>query len=227
MKSVIRILLGIAIVFLAYLCVTSVLNPIRFEQEKAKREKVIIKHLIDIRAAELEFKEQNGHYTADRDSLITFLQTAKKKEVRKEGALTEAQLEAGLTEAKAVKIIEKGDLKEIEANGLQGFRRDTVYNDMLQSLYKNEYTKETIANLFVIPFSNGKHFEIEVNNSYMSSSNINVPLFEARASFDNYLSDLNKQELINAKDIAKTLERYPGLKVGSVVEPNNNAGNWE
>lgn len=227
MKSVIRILLGIAIVFLAYLCVMSVVTPIRFEEEKTKREKVVVQHLINIRAAQIEYKEQNGRYTADIDSLVNFLQTAKKKEVMKEGALTEAQLEAGLTEAKAVKIIAKGNMKEIEANGLVGFRRDTVYNDMIQTLYKGAYTAETVANVFVIPFSNGQRFEIEVNNEYMSSSNINVPLFEARAPYDAYLSDLNKQELVNTKDIAKTLERYAGLKVGSITESNNNAGNWE
>jgi hypothetical protein len=227
MKSVVRILLGISIVFLGYLCVVSVLTPIRFEEEKAKREKVIVQHLINIRAAQLEFKEANGRYTANIDSLVNFLQTAKKKEVKKEGALTEAQLEAGLTEEKAVKIIKKGDMKEIIANGLTNFRRDTVYTDMIVSLYKDAYTAENIATLFVVPFSNGQQFEVEVNNTYMSSSNINVPLFEARASYDTYLGDLNKQELANAKDVANTLERYAGLKVGSVVEPNNNAGNWE
>lgn len=227
MKSVVRILLGISIVFLSYLCVVSVLTPIRFEEEKAKREKMIVQHLINIRAAELEFKEANGYYTANVDSLINFLQTAKKKEVMKEGALTEAQLEAGLTEEKAVKIIKKGDLKEIEANGLTNFRRDTVYTDMVVSLYKGAYTAENVANLFVIPFSQGKRFEFEVNNEYMSNSGIRVPLFEARAHYETYLSDLDKQELTNAKDVAKTLDKYAGLKVGSVVEPNNNAGNWE
>ena len=227
MKSVVRILLGISIVFLSYLCVVSVLTPIRFEEEKAKREKMIVQHLINIRAAELEFKEANGYYTANVDSLINFLQTAKKKEVMKEGALTEAQLEAGLTEEKAVKIIKKGDLKEIEANGLTNFRRDTVYTDMVVSLYKGAYTAENVATLFVIPFSQGKRFEFEVNNEYMSNSGIRVPLFEARAHYETYLSDLDKQELTNAKDVAKTLDKYAGLKVGSVVEPNNNAGNWE
>lgn len=227
MKTVVRVLLGISVVFLSYLCVVSVLTPIRFEEEKSKREKVIVQHLINIRAAELEFKEANGRFTANIDSLVLFLQNTKKKEVKKEGALTEAQLEAGLTEEKAVKIIQKGNLKEIEENGLTNFRRDTVYTDMIVSLYKDAYTAETIADLFVIPFSDGKQFEVAVNNTYMSSSNINVPLFEARAHYDTYLSDLNRQELTNAKDVAKTLERYAGLKVGSVVEPNNNAGNWE
>ena len=37
----------------------------------------------------------------------------------------------------------------------------------------------------------------------------------------------DEQELINLIDQEKTLEHYPGLKVGDVEEPNNYAGNWE
>ena len=31
----------------------------------------------------------------------------------------------------------------------------------------------------------------------------------------------------NLKDKRIKLEKYPGLQVGSIEEPNNNAGNWE
>jgi hypothetical protein len=66
------------------------------------------------------------------------------------------------------------------------------------------------------------------NSSIISfSSSIVIPLFEARAPYDAYLSDLNRQELVNLKDQQTKLEKYNGLKVGSVDEPNNNAGNWE
>ena len=125
MKTTIRILLGVAICLLTYLCVMSVVTPIRFEEKRNAREGAVIKNLVNIRTAEVEFKLQNGRFTADLDSLLLFLKTAKKKEVLKEGALTDAQLEAGMTEQKAVKIIQKGNQKEIEKNGLQGFRRDT------------------------------------------------------------------------------------------------------
>ena len=49
----------------------------------------------------------------------------------------------------------------------------------------------------------------------------------ARAKFENYLGDLNKQELVNLIDREVKLEHYPGLKVGDIYAPNNNAGNWE
>ena len=227
MKSFLNILLGLSIVFLGYICIMSVLTPIQFEKEKVARDQEVIKSLINIRTAQVEYRAVNGRYTADFDSLCIFLRTAKMKTVKKEGSLTDAQLEDGLTEAKAVKIIQKGNIREIKAQGLENFRRDTVYNDMIESLYKGLYNHETIVALANIPFSNNEKFEMEVNNQFVNNSGIPIPLFEARASYDSYLHDLNRQERINAKDVAIKLDRYPGLKVGSILEPNNNGGNWE
>ncbi len=227
MKLTIRILLGMAIAFMSYLCVVSILTPIQFEEARAKRQDAIIKNLVSLRTAEIEFRNVNGRYTADLDSLILFLQTTPKKEVLKEGALTDKQLEAGLTEAKAVKIVARGNAREIKANGLEGFRRDTIETNMIQSLYKGAYTEETIREIVYIPYTNQQKFELEVNNEYTTSKGIKVPLFEIRAHFNTFLADQNPQELVNLIDKETKLEHYPGLKVGSIDEPNNNAGNWE
>lgn len=241
--------LSIAAVVMLYFCVTSVTTPIKFENTKAERDVVVIKHLVDLRTAEVEYHHQKGYFTASYDTLLTFLKTAPKKEVMKEGSLTDKQLEAGLTEHKAIKILneaKKRALKknafedndalyayiwdndaEVKKNGLSGFRRDTIESNMLQSLYKGEYDEQSIENIFIIPFSEGQRFELEVNNDYKTSQGIRVPLFEARAPFESYLSDLNKQELVNLIDREKKLEHYAGLKVGDIYAPNNNAGNWE
>lgn len=227
MKTIIKVLLSISIVLLTYLCIMSVLTPIRFEDTKNSREKLIIKRLMDIRKAELEFKEQKGRYTASFDTLLQFLKSAKKKAVLKEGTLTDKQLEAGLTEATAVKIIQRGNAQEIAANGLQGFVRDTAYIDMLKAVFPTEYSTETIDQLGIIPFSNNEKFELKVRNDYTNSRGVKIPLMEVTAHYKTYLYDLDRQELMNAIDMQEQLFRYPGLKVGSVEEPNNNAGNWE
>ena len=241
--------LSIAAVVMCYFCVTSVTTPIKFENTRAEREVTVIKHLVDLRTAEVEYHHQKGVFTASYDTLLTFLKTAPKKEVMKEGSLTDKQLEAGLTEQKAVKILneakkkalkknqfENADAlyayiwendKDVISNGLADFRRDTIELNMLQSLYKGEYNENTIDRIVEIPFSEGKRFEIEVNNDYKTSQGIRVPLFEARAPFESYLGDLNEQELVNLVDREKKLEHYPGLKVGDIYAPNNNAGNWE
>lgn len=241
--------LSIAAVVMAVFCVQSVTTPIKFENTRVEREVAVIKNLVDLRTAEVEFHHQNGRFTASYDTLLNFLRTAPKKELMKEGSLTDKQLEAGLTEPKAIKILNDAKKKalkknsfasadelyayiwendaEVKQNELQGFRRDTIELNMLQSLYKGAYDENTIAQIVEIPFSDGLKFEIEVNNDYKTSQGIRVPLFEARAPFESYLGDLNEQELVNLIDREHKLEHYAGLKVGDVLSPNNNAGNWE
>lgn len=227
MKTVIKILLVASIGLLSYFCIMSIMTPINFDESKTAREKEIVQKLIDIRTAETEYKNQKGVYTDKFDELIKFLKTSKKKTVLKEGSLTDVQLEAGLTELSATKIVKRGNKKEIIANGLQNFRRDTAYVSMLEALFPNKYTDETIENIAFIPYSNNEKFDLKVNNDYKNSTGIKIPLFEASTLYKQYLHDLNHQEMLNVIDIQVKLEKFPGLKVGSVDEPNNNAGNWE
>ncbi len=249
MKTTFRILLALAICFLAYICVDSVVTPIEFEETRVAREEAVVKNLIHLRTAEVEFKNLHGRFMADPDSLIQFLKNTPKKEVLKEGSLTDAQLEKGMTEHKAVKLIDKAKAKamsklktddqealyayiwandkDIKDAGLQGFRRDTIERNMIETLYKGEFTADNIDQITYIPFSDKLRFEIEVNDEYKTSQGIHVPLFEARAPYETYLADQDKQELVNLIDKEKKLDHYPGLKVGSIEAPNNNAGNWE
>ena len=246
---IIRICLVIAVIVMAYFCIDSVVTPIRFEEQREAREVNVIKNLVALRTAEVEFKNVNSRYTADLDSLIAFLRTTPKKEVLKEGRLTEKQLEAGLTEHKAVKILDNAKLKalkkqqfdnddelyayvwendaEVKKNELQGFRRDTILTNMIASLYKGEYNEENIGEIIYIPYTDRLKFEAEVDNNYSTSQGIRVPLVEVRAHYNTYLADLDDQERVNLIDKEEKLEHYPGLKIGDVTSPNNNAGNWE
>jgi len=248
-RAIVICALSCAVVVMTVFCVKSVTTPIKFENTRAEREVTVIKHLVDLRTAEVEYHHQKGVFTASADTLLIFLKTSPKKEVLKEGSLTDKQLEAGLTEPKAVKIINEAKKKalkknsfedndalyayiwandaDVKKNGLEGFRRDTIELNMLQALYKGEYDENSINAIVEIPFSEGQRFEMEVNNDYKTSQGIRVPLFEARAPFESYLGDLNEQELVNLIDRENKLEHYAGLKVGDIYSPNNNAGNWE
>ena len=228
MKTIIQILLAVAIGFLAYFCVMSILTPLNFDKEKTEREKLVIQRLIDIRTAEVEFRSQNLIYSTDFTELLNFLKTGKKPSVIKEGVLSDSQLESGLTEEKAAKIVQSGKEKDIIANGLQNFRRDTIYLDLISSLYGDRFTAETIDEIKYIPYSNQQDtFVLESNNGYVNSTGFLIPLFQASCKYETYLSDLNHQELLNEVHKQIKLEKFPGLKVGNVEEPNNNAGNWE
>ena len=60
-----------------------------------------------------------------------------------------------------------------------------------------------------------------------SGSGYEIKVFVCEVPFDQYLNDLDPQLEFNLKDKAEKQGKYPGLRVGSLEEINNNAGNWE
>ena len=227
MKIIVKILLGAGIIALAYMTIMSIRVPIQFESERRAREAVVISQLIDIRRAQLEFRDQHGRFAENLDSLVDFVRNGTINLILREGALTEWHLEAGLTEAKAAQIVASGNLAEIERNHLQGFRRDTTVVSVLSQLFAGRYTYDNIDRMIIVPFSDNQRFELEVNNDFTNAVGIRIPLFEARAPWRTYLHDLDRQQLLNLEFQARELDRFAGLMVGDVRSPNNNAGNWE
>ena len=228
MKLVINCILAACAAGLLYLCYGSIMAPIEFENTKKEREKEIIASLINIRDAQVKYRNITlGGYCEDLDSLVNFVKTAQLPIVKKEGELTDDQLENGLTERKAVEMIEKarktGKWDEVKKAGLEGFSRDTVFVSLKDNVFGEDFNADSLC---YIPYGNGAKFEMETR---VDSTRSGTPLylFEARAPYTTYLSDLNQQELTNLIDKCETLSRYVGLKVGDVEEPNNNAGNWE
>ena len=213
---------------LVYVCYGSIMGPINFDNAKKAREKEVIARLIDIRKAQVEYRNTHeGVYTASFDTLIDFVKNAKLPFVKKEGALTDAQLEAGMTEKKAMKIIEKakktGNWKEVEKEGLQNFKRDTMWVSVLDTIFPKGFNADSLR---YVPFGNGKEFEM-ASRQDTTKSGAPLNLFQAQTPYEAYIGDLDKQQIINLKDVQKKLGKYCGLRVGDIEQPNNNAGNWE
>ena len=228
MKKVLNLLLVVTIAGLAYISYRSIMGPIEFDEERDFREKAIIARLIDIRTAQIEFRNAHqGAYADNFDTLINFLKNAKMPIVLKEGELDDEQLERGLTEDKALAIIKKaeatGKWAEVDKEGLRGFRRDTSWIALLDTIYPKTFVADSLA---FVPFGNDNKFELLTSCDTTKSGSAQY-LFEARTPFETYLSGVNDQELANLKYKTKKMDRYAGLKVGDVENPNNNAGNWE
>ena len=143
MKTVFNILMVVAVVLLGYLCVKTITTPIKFDEQRAAREEVIINRLCDIRKVQVEYKKQYNQYTGSLDSLVAFLKNGKIATIYKEGELTDQQLEEGLTEKKAVEM------------GL--IRRDTSYVNVAKSLFDENFNVDSIV---YVPFGNGAKFEM-------------------------------------------------------------------
>lgn len=209
MKVVLRILLAVAIVALVYMCVQSIMRPINFDKQQTSRRQLIVERLIDIRDAQIGFKNIHGVYAGSFDELQKFLNEEKIPFLVKEGELTDEQLKEGMTEQEAVK---KGII-----------RRDTTWILAKDTLLGRNYD---VASIGKVPGFED-HAILLDTATITSSSGYSVPVFEAAVPYDVYLGDLDAQLLFNLKDKMTKMNRYLGLRVGSVTEINNNAGNWE
>lgn len=234
MKVVMKVLLALAIVLLAYISWRSIQGPIDFNAEVNKRDKAVIQRLVDIRTAQVAMRAQTGFYTSSFDTLISFVKDGKIATLIKSGDLTEAQLEDGMTEEKAMKIIHSGNEKAIKDAGLWDesknapqLVRDSIYSPAVTVLYPNR-TSFSVDSLRYIPFAQGAEFEMGTD-SLITASGYPIQVFEAKAPYSVYLGDLDKK-LLDQK-IQEVLDRpgkkYPGMQVGSLEVANNNAGNWE
>ena len=203
-------------------------GPINFEKEKSVRDKAVIARLMDIRKAQAEYRNLNNQqYTANFDTLIEFVKTQKLPFIFKQGELTDDQLEAGMTEKKAMRMINKakktGNWSEVKKAGLENFKRDTMWVAVLDTIFPKGFDADSMR---YIPFGNGKQFEMAIRND-TAKSGAPFCLLEVKAPYDTYLEGLDKQEIANLKDLQEKMNKYSGLKIGDLETANNNAGNWE
>ncbi len=210
MKLVIKTVLLIAIFVLSYFIWQSINEPIQFDRQKTKRYRATIQKLKDIRTAEIAFFAVHSKYTGDFDSLVNFVKNDSIPVVKAIGSVPD-----DMTEKEALK---KGIIK-----------RDTSYVNTLDSLFSANYP---IDSLPYIPYSNGSaKFQLGAKileiGSKVNESVLKVPVFEAKVLNRVLLEGLNKQLRINLDDEAFKMDKYPGLKVGSLETNVNNAGNWE
>lgn len=77
-----------------------------------------------------------------------------------------------------------------------------------------------------IPYSDGRRFDLTAT-TVTSRSGRSVPLMECGAKFNDYLQGLDGNKTANLIEQASNAGRYPGLKIGDISTPNDNAGNWE
>ncbi len=230
MRKGINAVLTVCVVLLAVICWRSIQDDINFDKDVSYREAQVKARLMQIKDLEEAYKQQNveGAYCANWDVLTAFAKNGKLPVVIKEGVLSDEQMEKGLTEAKAAVIINSGDEKAIAEYKLQGFRRDTAWVSLADSLYKG--MNLNLDSIRYIPFAEGDTFEIvAVPNTTKSGAIIQV--MECNAPIASYLKGMGKlgdRMIANRTLEADKMGNYAGLKIGEAGNGwNNNAGNWE
>ena len=223
-KVLTYLILPACIAGLAYALVASIMEPVHFEKHREYRKGIAVQRLKDIRELQVAYKNVNGKYTADVDSLIMFYKDGKMKVVMQIGSQDDSVAVANTKALKKRKPRIKPEemLKLYNEGKSLVFKienevavRDTLFND------RENFFVDSLA---FIPFCGDS---IIMASTVKKVSGVNVPLFEASMPYKSLLKGLNNQLRINLDAQCEDQGKYKGLQVGSISAPNNNAGNWE
>ena len=198
--TIINIALALIALLLVYLVYRSISEPVVFENVRKERELKVVQSLKDIRNTQTLFKQTYNRYTGDFDSLIEYIKT---------GQLPVVNIVADPNDTTFTKTI-----------------NDTVgYIAVADSLFKNREDFK-VENLRYVPYSENEKVEFELQAGVITRGGLKVAVFEAKTPYFVYLYDLDQQRVNNLRAEQEDLEKYPGLKVGSMDEPSL-SGNWE
>ena len=161
LSIVINIVLCAIIVFLAVQVVKSIQAPIKFNTEQKMRETKVVEHLMDIRNAEVLYKNANNKYTDSFDTLIMFCQTAE---------IPIVNIIPDPTDTTFTRTI-----------------NDTIDFVKVMDSLKGKRADFDIKKLGIVPFSNPEQaFELEAGT--IERNGIKIPVFEARTPYEVYLA---------------------------------------
>ena len=223
-KVLTYLILPACIAGLTYALVSSVMEPVHFEKHREYRKDIAVQRLKDIRDLQVAYKNVNGKYTADIDSLIMFYNTGKMKVVMQIGSQDDS---VAVANTKALKA-RKPKIKPEEMLKLYNAGQSLVFKIENEIAVKDTlfHGREhfVVDSLAFIPFCGDS---IIMASTVKKVSGVNVPLFEACMPYKSLLKGLNNQLRINLDALCEDQGKYKGLQVGSVTAPNNNAGNWE
>ncbi|MDR2467194.1 MAG: hypothetical protein LBD35_07365 [Prevotellaceae bacterium] len=177
------------------------MEPIRFNSAVEHRRTVVIEKLKQIRELEVAYKDRYGRFCGSFDTLVNFFKFDSLKIVKQVGSWDDSIAVA----------------------------RKQVYTDTIKVAVKDSLFKRiqgfSIDSIRKVPFGEAD-FDLAAV-MFPSISKVDIPLFEAGAHNKVFLKGLDLQAIVNLCDEHKNMNKYPGLKVGSVTQPNNNSGNWE
>ena len=197
-SNIIKVVLFAVIVVLAYLLYQSVMGPVQFNNEVEKRKDAVIQNLKDVRSTQEAYKTIYGKFSSSFDTLTNFLLT---------GNIPVVKMIPDPTDTTFTKTI-----------------RDTIgYIPVKDSLFgrRNQFK---IENIRFIPYSKNELFVLD--GGVIEKGGVQVNVFECSAHYNTFLFDLEQQSVINLIAAKEQIDKFPGLKVGSMTEASTD-GNWE
>lgn len=204
-RIIIQIILAAAAVFLGFKIYSSVMKPIEFKKQQKVRYDATIQKLKEIRKLQQAYKAIHGKYTGSWDTLAQFAKT---------------------DSFELTKIIGTYDLdKFTEEQALDKgiVSKEVTKVSVIDSLLGRDYPVDSLK---YVPYTDGDTFAIDAGK-LQTGSKIAVNVFQVNVPDTVLLDGLPKQLVYNFTDERWKKTGYAGLKVGSMTEATNDAGNWE
>ncbi len=201
LKPLLSVVLWVVIIFFAYKIYNSIMDPIKFHQEKRERYAKVIDNLKIIRDAEIAYATVNRRFTDKYDDLISFIDTA----------------QFAVTEVKNIVVTEQRGRITVDVE-----KRivDTVgFEPVIKSFEGRDY-----KNMMNVPGTDAK-FELKTG-TVEKVQGVQASVFEAKVDKAVVLEGMNKDMIRQEKEALGGIN-VPGeyIAVGSLEEVNSN-GNW-
>lgn len=221
LKISLEIALALVAIVLAVVLYSSIMKPVKFDNEFTKRGAACAEKLKAIRTLEESYNQTYGSYTGSFDTLFARL-------------LDEDSMRISVKVVNYEKIPEDvsvEDMPELEAMKL-GYisRKDTLVNPVQQLLDANklpitnpdgsvrQMTREEILNLRYIPYPKGTKEQFQISAGHIEKSGFQVPVVEVKVELKTLMSDLENQMVINKIAELEHNNKYAGWKFGSMDE---------
>ena len=205
-KIGIQSFLWLLIVFFSYKIYTSINSPINFNKVKTERYKKVINRLKEIRTAQIAYKDVNGIYSDNFDSLVSFIEN---------GIFT---------------LVEKRDSSFLEYNRTYriDMLKEVIVIDTLgtvsvkDSLFKDNDDYKLMSQ---IPIE-GVDEKFTINSQIINKNNYKVPVFEVKVSKNIILYDQD-DFLVSQENETISVDGVNGSEIilGSLSDVSVN-GNW-
>ena len=205
-KIGIQSFLWLLIVFFSYKIYSSINSPINFNKVKTERYKKVINRLKEIRTAQIAYKDVNGIYSDNFDSLVSFIEN---------GIFT---------------LVEKRDSSFLEYNRTYriDMLKEVIVIDTLgtvsvkDSLFKDNDDYKLMSQ---IPIE-GVDEKFTINSQIINKNNYKVPVFEVKVSKNIILHDQD-DILVSQENETISVDGVNGSEIilGSLSDVSVN-GNW-
>lgn len=229
-KTIVQIVLAIAIVGLAVVLYKSITKPVKFNNEYNVRRDACATKLKAIRTLEEQYKLTYGSYCGDFDTLVNRLYSEDSLKISQRVINYEAiPADVDINEIPQLEAIKKGYMKLVETyvNPIAQLREQKKLNYKDADGFTHEFTDEEICNLRYVPYPKGKKQEFQLDAGVIERAGLKVPVFECKVDLKDLLSDMNQQDVDNKiASIERVPGKYAGWKVGDMNQSITD-GNFE